>query len=63
MRASTDVVSSGILPGVDVDTDEGRAKLIEVIKQLVSILEHLTTVCERAIAGHLRSVGATLTEQ
>lgn len=57
-RASTDVVSSNILPGVDMETAVGRALMIDLIKECAAAQKKVAAWFNLAIAGHLKTHGA-----
>jgi hypothetical protein len=59
-RASTDAVSSAILPGIDPTTDDGRQQLTGFIKQVLHATDVVMKFFERATAGYLASVGAKM---
>lgn len=55
-RASTDAVAAGILPGSDREDNERFVR-----DEVLPAMERLPSFLEKAIAGYLKSVGATAT--
>ena len=57
-RASTDVVSWNILPGVDSSTPEGQALMVDLIQQFKDAQEKVARWFDHALAGYLTAHGA-----